>query len=67
MLIENISDTARWMAYVRALESARPDALFHAPFTAVLPERPEKPLRARSERRISLPAALRSVPLSWTN
>ena len=32
MPIENISDTARWMAYVRALESARPDALFHDVF-----------------------------------
>jgi methyltransferase (TIGR00027 family) len=32
MPIENISDTARWMAYVRALESARPDALFHDAF-----------------------------------
>ena len=30
--IENISDTARWMAYVCALESARPDALFHVAF-----------------------------------
>jgi O-methyltransferase involved in polyketide biosynthesis len=29
MPIENISDTARWIAYVGALESARPDALFH--------------------------------------
>jgi O-methyltransferase involved in polyketide biosynthesis len=32
MPIENISDTAHWMAYVRALESARPDALFHDVF-----------------------------------
>jgi methyltransferase (TIGR00027 family) len=32
MPVENISDTARWMAYVRALESARPDALFHDAF-----------------------------------
>lgn len=27
--IKNISDTARWVAYYRALESARPDALFN--------------------------------------
>jgi hypothetical protein len=27
MPIESISDTARWMAYVRALESERSDAL----------------------------------------
>lgn len=28
-VIENISDTARWVAEYRAQESARPDALFH--------------------------------------
>jgi methyltransferase (TIGR00027 family) len=32
MHIENISDTARWMAYVRAIESERPDALFRDPY-----------------------------------
>jgi methyltransferase (TIGR00027 family) len=32
MSIEQISDTARWMAYVRAVESERPDALFHDTF-----------------------------------
>jgi methyltransferase (TIGR00027 family) len=32
MLIENISDTARWVAYYRAMESERPDALFNDPF-----------------------------------
>lgn len=30
-LISNISDTARWIAAYRAIESARPDALFHDP------------------------------------
>ncbi|WP_433200638.1 class I SAM-dependent methyltransferase [Nocardia sp. CA-107356] len=30
-LITNVSDTARWVAAYRALESARPDALFHDP------------------------------------
>ena len=30
-LISNVSDTARWMATYRAVESARPDALFHDP------------------------------------
>jgi methyltransferase (TIGR00027 family) len=30
--IAHISDTARWVAYYRALESDRPDALFHDPF-----------------------------------
>ena len=32
MPIENISDTARWVAVYRAMETARPDALFHDPF-----------------------------------
>lgn len=31
-VIENISDTARWVAVFRARESARPDALFRDPF-----------------------------------
>ena len=32
MAIENISDTARWVAVYRAMESARPDALFRDPY-----------------------------------
>jgi methyltransferase (TIGR00027 family) len=32
LAIEHISDTARWVAVYRAMESARPDALFHDPF-----------------------------------
>ena len=31
-LIENISDTAKWVAVFRADETERPDALFHDPF-----------------------------------
>src|SRR5688500_4995715 len=31
-LVENISDTARWVAIFRAEESERPDAIFHDPF-----------------------------------
>jgi methyltransferase (TIGR00027 family) len=31
MLVEDISDTARWIALYRAQESDRPDALFHDP------------------------------------
>ncbi len=31
-MIENVSDTARWVAVYRAMESARPDALFHDPY-----------------------------------
>lgn len=36
MPIEHISDTARWVAVYRAMESARPDALFNDPFAARL-------------------------------
>jgi methyltransferase (TIGR00027 family) len=32
MSIENVSDTARWVAMYRAMESERPDAHFHDPF-----------------------------------
>lgn len=34
--IEHISDTARWVAVYRAMESARPDAIFRDPFAARL-------------------------------
>jgi len=30
--LRNISDTAHWVAFYRALESERPDAVFHDPF-----------------------------------
>jgi methyltransferase (TIGR00027 family) len=30
--LQSVSDTAFWMAYYRALESARPDALMHDPY-----------------------------------
>src|SRR6478672_2782051 len=35
-LIRNISDTARWAATFRAIESERPDALFHDPYAGRL-------------------------------
>jgi methyltransferase (TIGR00027 family) len=35
-LIENVSDTAFWIAHFRALESERPDALFHDPLARLL-------------------------------
>jgi methyltransferase (TIGR00027 family) len=35
-LIRNVSDTALWVAMYRALESERPDALFHDPYAAQL-------------------------------
>src|SRR6185295_9362931 len=35
-LVQNISDTARWVAVFRAEESERPDAVFHDPFARKL-------------------------------
>jgi methyltransferase (TIGR00027 family) len=35
-LIENVSDTAFWVAHYRAVETQRPDALFHDPFAGLL-------------------------------
>jgi methyltransferase (TIGR00027 family) len=34
--IEHISDTALWVAYYRAMESERPDALFRDPYASLL-------------------------------
>jgi methyltransferase (TIGR00027 family) len=34
--IENVSDTARWVAVYRAMETARPDAIFRDPYAARL-------------------------------
>ena len=35
-LVQNISDTAKWVAVFRARESERPDAVFHDPFARKL-------------------------------
>jgi methyltransferase (TIGR00027 family) len=35
-LLRNIADTARWVAFYRALESDRPDALFRDPYARIL-------------------------------
>ena len=35
-MIENVSDTARWVAVYRAMETERKDAIFHDPFAARL-------------------------------
>ena len=32
MPIENVSDTARWVAFYRAMETERPDAIFRDPY-----------------------------------
>jgi methyltransferase (TIGR00027 family) len=45
-ILENLSDTARWVAMYRALESDRPDAHFHDPYARLLAgERGEKMVR----------------------
>jgi methyltransferase (TIGR00027 family) len=36
MPIETVSDTARWVAFYRAMETERPDALFRDPFARAL-------------------------------
>jgi methyltransferase (TIGR00027 family) len=36
MAIENVSDTARWVAVYRAMETERPDALFNDPYARKL-------------------------------
>jgi methyltransferase (TIGR00027 family) len=36
MIIDNVSDTARWVAYYRAMETERPDALFRDPWAREL-------------------------------
>lgn len=46
-LIRNVSDTARWVAFYRAMESERPDAIFRDPFARRLAgERGEAIVRA---------------------
>ena len=35
-LVQNISDTAKWVAVFRADESDRPDAIFHDPYARKL-------------------------------
>ena len=39
LILEDIMDTARWIAFYRAIESERPDALFHDPFARLLADK----------------------------
>jgi methyltransferase (TIGR00027 family) len=55
-LLGDVSDTARWVAYFRALESERADALFRDPFAR----------RLAGERGRSIVAGLPKGPLSWS-
>jgi methyltransferase (TIGR00027 family) len=55
-LLGDVSDTARWVAYFRALESERPDALFRDPYAR----------RLAGERGRSIVEGLPKGPLSWS-
>jgi methyltransferase (TIGR00027 family) len=63
MTIENISDTARWVAVYRAMETARPDAVFRDPFAARLAgERGEQILDSmRQGRALAWPMIVRTA------
>lgn len=63
LLIRNISDTARWVAFYRALESERPDAIFKDPFARRLAgERGEQIVRAMPKgKRMAWPMVVRTA------
>lgn len=48
--VSNVSDTARWAAYYRAMESARPDAIFSDPLAARLAGEQGKAIAQRAPR-----------------
>ncbi len=54
--LDDVSDTARWVAYFRALESERPDALFQ--------DRHAR--RLAGERGRAIAEGLAKGPLSWS-
>jgi methyltransferase (TIGR00027 family) len=54
--LRNVSDTARWVAYLRALESERSDALFRDPLAR----------RLAGERGRQITKSLPSSPLLWS-
>ena len=60
--IRNVSDTARWVAIYRAMESERPDALFHDPFARRLGgDRGEAIAKAMGGKSSSWPLVVRTV------
>jgi methyltransferase (TIGR00027 family) len=62
--IENISDTARWVAVYRARETARPDAHFRDPYAGPLAgERGEEIVRSMPGGEMSWPIVVRTVSL----
>lgn len=65
MPIGNVSDTARWVAVYRAMESARPDALFNDPFAERLagPEGHRIVDELKHGRRLAWPMVVRTAVL----
>jgi methyltransferase (TIGR00027 family) len=65
MPIENVSDTARWVAVYRAMETARPDAIFRDPFAERLAgERGHQIVREmKGARRAASPMIVRTAVL----
>lgn len=63
--IRNVSDTALWVAHYRALESARPDALFRDPFAARLagPRGPAIDAALKDGRTIAKAIAVRTATI----
>lgn len=63
MPIENISDTARWVATYRAMESARRDAIFKDPFAARLagPEGPQIVSELKRGKSLAWPMIVRTA------
>src|SRR5262245_62515245 len=59
-LIQDVSDTARWVAVYRAEESARSDALFHDPFAAQLAGERGRAIAARAPRASSFAMVART-------
>lgn len=62
-LIENVSDTALWVAVFRALETERPDALFKDPYAKELAGERGKQIAAqmKSSRYVSWSVVIRTV------
>lgn len=49
-VIQHVSDTALWVAAYRAMESERPDALFHDPYAGLLAGERGREIASRMER-----------------
>jgi methyltransferase (TIGR00027 family) len=62
-LIRNVSDTARWVAFYRAMETERPDAIFKDPFARRLAgERGEQIVRSMPKgRQMAWPMIVRTA------